>query len=209
MYINYSLFIKSGLSADDLLALLAAKQIEKEVLLTLTEDKISRLEELSLVTYIKGKVNEDKRLKLRLSDKGKELLNNLSFEGAVDSESSVIVDWLIKVYKAKSGGIIKNKQEILRRIHWFKTITQISGNHLALLLQCFINDTYNPDSGESVQEFMKNNPRGVLNNMLDNLAWSPTSIMDKHKTLDKSPLYIYYTNNLEYVKEVWRKNNLE
>ena len=50
---------------------------------------------------------------------------------------------------------------------------------------------------------MEQNPRGVLSNMLDNICFSPISVFDKHKTLDKSPLYIYYEDNKEYVNQVW------
>jgi hypothetical protein len=91
---------------------------------------------------------------------------------------------------------------------WFKTITDIRENRLAVLLQCFLSDCFNEDDGLSVKEFMEQNPRGVLSNMLDNVFWQPTSLYDKHKTLDKSPLYTYYEDNREYVNQIWESKGL-
>lgn len=79
----------------------------------------------------------------------------------LDSETEVIADWLINIYKAKSGGIVKNKTEIKRRIQWFKTVTQIKGNKLAVLLQSFLQDTYNEQDGLTVKEFMEQKIQGV------------------------------------------------
>ena len=55
---------------------------------------------------------------------------------------------------------------------------------------------------------MEQNPRGVLSNMLDNLCFNPTSVFDKHKTLDKSPLYKYFEDNQEYIEKMWESKNL-
>jgi 5'-deoxynucleotidase YfbR-like HD superfamily hydrolase len=185
------------------------KQIEKEVLEQVTGDIFLRLDGLGLLTSIKGSLKENPAYRIRLSDKGKKLLTDMSYEGSADEETEVLTNWLVQLYKSKSGGIVKNKTEIKRRIQWFKTITGVSGNKLATLLQCFINDTYNEQEGVSVKEFMENNPRGVLSNMLDNVCWQPTSLYDKHKTLDKSPLWQYFEDNKEYVEHVWKSKNLE
>lgn len=208
MYINIKLFEKSGLQPEDIYFLAGIKQINREVIDKLTGDVFNRLDTLNLLTSIKGKKGDNPMYNVRLSKKGSELLINLSFEGAVDSETDILVDWLISIYKSKSGGIIKNKTEVKRRCQWFKTITGINRNRLAILLQCFIQDTYNEQDGLTVKEFMEQNPRGVLNNMLDNLFFSPTSVFDKHYTLDKSPLYNYYTDNQEYVENIWQNKNL-
>jgi hypothetical protein len=210
MYINLSVFVSSGLEPSDLLFLAAINQTHTDWLIeNLNEDRYKRFEVLSLLKHIKQKSKkEHPYVSLRLSDDAKQLLADLSYEGDVDEETIIIGDWLIKVYKAKSGGIVKNKTEIKRRIQWFKTITQISGNRLGVLFQCFIQDTYNPQDGLTVKEFMEKNPRGVLSNMCDNICWSPTSLYDKHKTLDKSPLWQYYSDNTEYINKVWESKDL-
>lgn len=211
MYLNISVFTKSNLQFSDLVFLAAINQTETDWLIeNLNEDVYRRFSAFSLITHIKQKSKKEHLYtSLRLSDSGKSLLVNLSYEGAVDSETEVIADWLINIYKAKSGGIVKNKTEIKRRIQWFKTVTQIKGNKLAVLLQSFLQDTYNEQDGLTVKEFMEQNSRGVLSNMLDNICFSPTSVFDKHKTLDKSPLYIYYEDNKEYINQVWLNKGLE
>ena len=211
MYLNISVFTKSNLQFSDLVFLAAINQTETDWLIeNLNEDVYNRFNELSLIKHIKQK-NKKEHLytSLRLSEQGKSLLVNLSYEGAVDSETEVIADWLINIYKAKSGGIVKNKIEIKRRIQWFKTVTQIKGNKLAVLLQSFLQDTYNEQDGLTVKEFMEQNPRGVLSNMLDNVCFNPTSVFDKYKTLDKSPLWQYYEENIEYINKVWESKGLE
>ena len=211
MYLNISVFTKSNLQFSDLVFLAAINQTETDWLIEiLNEDVYNHFNELSLIKHIKQKSKKEHLYtSLRLSEQGKSLLVNLSYEGAVDSETDIIADWLINIYKAKSGGIVKNKTEIKRRIHWFKTATQIKGNKLAVLLQSFLQDTYNEQDGLTVKEFMEQNPRGVLSNMLDNVCFNPTSVFDKHKTLDKSPLWQYYEENIEYINKVWESKGLE
>ena len=211
MYINISVLSKSGLEYSDLVFLCAISQVETDWLTeNLNEDVYSRFKELNLIKHIKQKSKKEHLcVSLRLSDLGKQLLVSLSYEGAVDSETDIIADWLINIYKSKSGGIVKNKTETKKRIQWFKTATQIKGNKLAVLLQCFIQDTFNEQDGLTVKEFMEQNPRGVLSNMLDNVCWSPTSLYDRYKTLDKSPLWQYYEDNTEYINKIWESKNLE
>ena len=211
MYLNISVFTKSNLQFSDLVFLAAINQTETDWLIeNLNEDVYRRFSAFSLITHIKQKSKKEHLYtSLRLSEQGKSLLVNLSYEGAVDSETDIIADWLINIYKSKSGGIVKNKTEIKRRIHWFKTVTQIKGNKLAVLLQSFLQDTYNEQDGLTVKEFMEQNSRGVLSNMLDNVCFNPTSVFDKHKTLDKSPLWQYYEENIEYINKVWESKGLE
>ena len=211
MYLNISVFTKSNLQFSDLVFLAAINQTETDWLIeNLNEDVYRRFSKLSLIKHIKQKSKKEHLYtSLRLSDSGKSLLVNLSYEGAVDSETDIIADWLINIYKSKSGGIVKNKTEIKRRIQWFKTATQIKGNRLAVLLQCFMQDTFNEQDGLTVKEFMEQNSRGVLSNMLDNVCFNPTSVFDKHKTLDKSPLWQYYEENIEYINKVWESKGLE
>ena len=211
MYLNISVFTKSNLQFSDLVFLAAINQTETDWLIeNLNEDVYRRFSAFSLITHIKQKSKKEHLYtSLRISEVGAKFLADISYEGAVDSETEVIADWLINIYKAKSGGIVKNKTEIKRRIHWFKTVTQIKGNKLAVLLQSFLQDTYNEQDGLTVKEFMEQNSRGVLSNMLDNVCFNPTSVFDKHKTLDKSPLWQYYEENIEYINKVWESKGLE
>jgi hypothetical protein len=210
MYVNLAVLGKSGLEYSDLVFLAGINQTETEWLIeNFKESDYERFERLNLIKHVKGKKSDHLYVTVRVSDIAKKLLADLSYEGSADKEAEILADWIINIYKSKSGGIVKNKTEIKRRIQWFKTITQIKENKLAILLQCFMQDTYNENDGLSVKEFMEQNKRGVLSNMCDNICWNPTSLYDKHKTLDKSPLWQYYEDNLEYINQVWKSKNLE
>ena len=201
MYINLKLFKKSNLSAEQLIQLIAIKQKEQNYI---KEEFLGRFEELGLVSYVKQKNKSQKSSELvRLSDKASKLLNDLSFAGASDEETEKIASWIIGVYKNKEGGIVKNKTELKRRVQWFKEITQIKGNFLAVLIQLAMLDTYNPECGQSFYDAKKENPRLILSNMAENLLYMPQSHFDKHYTLDKSPLYSYFEDNEPYVRQIW------
>lgn len=207
MYINFKALDKSGLSSLHVFCLVAIKQKDFDFTEGVNENYLADLLNQELISHIKvSKKLEGTTQSLRITPKGKKLLVDLSFEGAVDEESERIKEWVIRVYKKKAGGIVKNKTELGRRIQWFKIKTDIKGNFLALLIQCAVSDTYNPECGQSFYDYKKENPRAILSNMAENLFWSPASIFDKHKTLDKSPLYTYYEDNEKYIQQVWATN---
>lgn len=206
MYINLPLLESVNLTGEDLINLIASKQAEVSFLEKMSEDSYNRLLTYGYIKHINAKnKKEHKFASVRLSDSGKKILVELSFEGVVDEETKVLAEWVKSVYKNKSGGIVKNAKELERRIHWFKTITNIKGNFLAILIQHAMQDTYNPDYGGSFAEYKNLNPRAILSNLAENLFWMPSSIMDKHKTLDKSPLYTYYEDNKDYIENIWKK----
>jgi len=213
MYINFK--ISSSLLCGDIEKLTAIKQKEIEWLSkNLPDTDLRRFEELSLISRVKTKKKNESPLEsLRLSDKGKKLLMDLSYEGAPDEQTNILLNWLIQIYKSKKNGIIKNKTECARRLFWWKTITKIEGNKLAVLLSQFVADSFIPENpknfAEEFREFKENNSRGVISNMLDNICWQADSMFDKHYTLDKSPLYRYYTDNEEFIKNIWRERKLE
>lgn len=203
MYINLQQ-VNKYLKRGDLELLIAIKLVDTEYLnRELTEVDLSRFEALEFIERVKSPKKGE--TPLRLSKKAKTYLNDISYEGSVDDETNILADWLIGVYKNKPGGIVKNKTEFKRRLMWFKTITQISGNFLAVLLQSYIADTYNEQDGISVKEFMEQNPRGQLSNMLDFLCWRPPNHFARNYTLADSPLYRYYEDNEAYIEEMWAK----
>lgn len=207
MYINFELLLKKELKPEELVLLTAIKLKETDYILSnANEEVLNSFSEKGYIKYVKAKNKSQNKLELvRIDTKGSKLLEDLSYAGAVDDESERIGDWVINTYKNKSGGIVKNKTEIKRRINWFKNITQIRGNFLALLIQSAMLDTYDPECGETFYDAKKNNSRLILSNMADNLFYSPESHFDKHYTLDKSPLYNYYIDNQEYIKQIWEK----
>ena len=190
MWINFK---KLRIAPNELIALCAISQkedyeIEEDVLKTLVE-------------Y--GYIKELKKGGYSATKEGNGVLTSLSRNDVVDKETNTILEWLIKVYKDKPQGIVKNKKETARRIQWFKDITKIGGNHLVILFKLFIEDTYQQDSGVTVAEFMAENKRGVLSNMLDNVCFTPKNIYQTKYNIDDSPLYNYYINNKKYVEDKW------
>jgi hypothetical protein len=191
MWINFK---KLDIKAEDLVALCAISQKEESYVI-----KEVILKRLLRLKYIK----ELKKGGYITTKEGNRKLTSLSTTNVIDEEANIILDWLIKVYKDKPQGIVKNKTETARRIQWFKNVTKISGNQLVVLLKCFIEDTYSNESGMTVSEFMAENKRGVLSNMLDNVCFKPKNIYQTKYSINDSPLYTYYKENEEYVHNKW------
>jgi hypothetical protein len=204
MYINLDLFYNSELSPDQLLQLVCIKQKRLECI---NEAFLEEFEAKELISYVKPKNKSQNRLELvRLSKEGENFLNRLSFVGAEDEETKILAQWIIKEYKERDGGFVKNKAELSRRIKWFKETTEIKGNKLALLLRLAMRDTYSNDVGMSFNEYKKQNPRAILSNCAENLFWTPPNLFSRHYSLSESVLYTYFEDNEEYVRAVWDKN---
>lgn len=208
MWFNTQLFIKKQLQIGDLEKLTAIKVREPNLSYFVSEDDLKRFEQLNYIKYVKPTKKGQSALELvRIDKKGSDLLLDLARTGGVDDDITVLLNWLVNVYKSREKGIVKNKKEIERQLSWFSDITGFKKNKLALLLSCFINDIYD-DESVSFVEYKKYNPRAVLSNMLDNLIHKSDNLFNKHYNLDNSPLFTYYLDNKEYVEEVWRKNNI-
>lgn len=204
MYLNLDLFYSSNLTPDQLIQLLNIKQKRTEYI---NEAFLEEFQANGLISYIKAKKKSQNPLELvRLSKQGEEFLNRLSFVGAVDEETNILAQWIIKEYKERDGGFVKNKTELARRVKWFKETTGIKGNKLALLLKLAMKDTYSNDVGMSFNEYKRENPRAILSNCAENLFWTPPNLFSKHYSLSESVLYTYFEDNEQYVREVWDKN---
>lgn len=205
MYLNFKIldkFLEQYL-IEDFLYLCAVKQQDDE-----TQKEYYSLNPNQKL-FEQGYIKTLKNGEVRLDKKGTELLNKISKSDEITSDTEQFANWLISVYKGREDGIVKNKAELKRRIQWFQDQTGLYRNHLALLLKCFMGDTYTKESGLSIQEFKEQNPRMVLSNLVDNVFWTPKNNFARHYNLDDSPLWNYYQDNQKYVEEVWRKNNLE
>jgi len=202
MFVNFKVvdkFLKE-FKIEDLFFILAVKQQDQE---NIEEYRGYNLSKLLDSGYLKQIKNGE----LRLDKKGTEFLRDLG-KADKSEDDTKIVEWIITSYKER-GGFVKNKTETVRRCTWFSNETGFFQNKLATLISLFMSDTYNQDSGLTVQEFMKENPRGVLSQLTDNLFYSPPNHFAKNYNLENSPLWNYYENNKDFVEEVWRKNNLE
>lgn len=201
MYLNFKILDKfqEQFSFREFLYLCAVKQQDKEY----QEEYYSLNPNQKLLEQ--GYIKTLKSGELRLDKKGTELLKNISKSDEITEDTEKLCDWLVKVYKGREDGIVKNKQELKRRCQWFQDQTGIYKNKLALLLQCFIQDSYTKETGLTINEFKAENPRMVLSNMVDNVFWKPKDNFARHYNLTDSPLYQYYEDNKEYINKIWEK----
>lgn len=204
MYINFKVLSKSNIDFQDILFLVAIKQKEPQEIQELYYNQDIVEEWLSC-----GFLKRLKKGELRIDAKGEKFLKDLSSSVDISPETEVIVDWITRVYKGKTGGIIKNKTETKRRCSWFINETGIDKNRLALLLRCFIQDTYDKDCGKTIEQAKTDNPRLVLSQMADNIFWSPPNNFSRIYKLDESPLYTYYEDNTGYINKIWNENGEE
>lgn len=201
MFINFNIFRKLKLTEEFVFFLLAVKSEDKEYIENFN-DKQKSLEE--------GYIKQIKSGDYRLDKKGKEILNKLSKSDKISEETEKLAEWIANYYKNKKGGIVRNKKELQRRISWFSDQTSIRGNALAILISCYINDSFDESLGLSMQEFKEqNNGRMTLSFIPENVFWKPLNHFQKNYTLDESSLYNYYLDNQKYIEEQWKKNGIE
>ena len=149
MYINLKLFEKSKLSAEQLITLLAIKQKQQEYI---KEEFLGRFEELGLVSYVKSKSKSQKSSELvRLSDKGKKLLNSIITEPVAGETEDILFEWLSKYYIEK-GKEVGNPNRVKKLLKWFSEETGIYKNDLIKLFIDFLKDEY-VDDASRVLEF--------------------------------------------------------
>lgn len=199
-YINFNQFRKLKLTEEFVFFLLSVKS-EDEFYINNYKEKEKALEE----NYIKQIKSGD----YRLDKKGKDVLNKLSKSDAITPETEKLAEWIANYYKNKKGGIVRNKAELKRRLQWYCDETGIYKRSIAVLIACFINDTYDPSLGLSIEEFKEQNPRMQLSMLAENLVFTPRNHFARHYNLDDSPLHQYYLDNQQYIEEEWKKNGIE
>lgn len=200
MYINFNKLHRSEITLEQLFLMCAVQQREPQEILDMYYD-----EEVVQEFLERGFFKRLKKGDLRIDTKGTKFLKEVSSSGVISIETEVIVDWLIKVYKSRNGAV-KNKKETQRRCQWFSDETGIKGNKLAILLKSFIQDVYQSDLGQTIEEARKDNPRLQLSILTDNIFWNPPNNFARNYTLDNSPLWNYYDEYTEYIKEQWKTN---
>lgn len=193
MYINFKLTLDKGLTPIDITALQIINQNKTEDLGDLIEKNISFI---ALETYKANSLIESiKRTKkdqsvfsvLRLTSKGKELLEDLQIPEVNDNDL-LLYSWLEKIY-LKAGKEIGNRKKTKIWISLFRTNSGIEKNELAFLCKNFIND-------EKQFEFSQR---------LEYVFFKPTNVFTVKFDLEQSRLYQHYLNNESFFKYSFQK----
>ena len=203
---NLDVFFKSKITAEDFILLPVLPQnsngSQRERLLELDSDYSSVSEYVKFVNR-KNKTQTLHDL-VRLDKKGNKLLVDL-FTYSPDEDTKKLVDWVIETYKG-IGKFCKNKKEAYRRCQFFSESSGIKRNRLAVLIQTFMQNVYNPEvHGDSFREAKKQNPNLVLSNQVENIFWNKPNLFAKHYNLDDSPLYKIYLKNEEHFLKQFKK----
>lgn len=196
MYLNFNILQNSGIEFSDLYFLLAAKQIQTDILETIPQDTLKRLETLSLVKYIKipnKKVNPLHYL--RLSDKGKRLLNDLELR-VVDESDLIVFKWLEKYYLDR-GKQVGNPQRTINHIKNFRIESGICKNNLIKLCVDFLNSEY-VDENSRVLEYAFFYPKKITT---DGKTIAYLAQWDLHD----SWLYNHYVQNKERLEKTFEE----
>jgi hypothetical protein len=159
MYINLSVFGKSGLEYSDLVFLCGINQTQTDWLIeNLKESDYKRFERLSLIKHIKQKSKKEHLyISLRLSDTGKKLINSIFTEPVAGEDEEILYEWLSKYYIDK-GKEVGNPNRVKKLLAWFSQETDIYKNNLIKLFVDFLKDDY-VDEASKVLEFTLFYPR--------------------------------------------------
>lgn len=185
MYINLKVFQSSGLQFCDLVFLCAILQRDSEFLINnFTDDCFKRFESLSLLTSVKSKKkDEHPYISLRLSEGGKNLLNNLE-EVEVEEQDERIFLWLENHYR-KLGKDIGNKSKTKRHIRDFRLKSNVEKNNLINLVLDFLEE--NEDRSKK----------------LEYVFYYPKTAFETKFNLDGSWLWNHFEKNRERIEKTF------
>ena len=176
-YKNFKLF---KLQPQDLYYLLSLKQVEGIII---PEDSLIRFSEQGLIKSIKGKKSDSEDSKLRLSDKGKQLLTSLG-EAPVLEEDEKIFSWL-KNHYLKLGNDIGNGSKTKRHIRDFRLKSGIEKNNLLRLVLAFLRE--NEENS----------------NKLEYVFYYPKTAFATKFDLEESWLWNFYIKNKDNIEKTF------
>lgn len=183
MYCNFSIY-PSFLQPQDLFFLYAVKQVNTEI--NIPEDTLQRFSDNNLIMWIKGKPKEEQRLKIRLSEAGKKLMEDL--ETPHQTEGDLAMYEYLKNTYLSNGEDRSIGNEKLTKIYCaqFRQILGLSLHQMYWLCMLFVERVEFTRVLENIFFVKKDNPYGKFK---DNV--------------DSSKLYIFYNENKKEVEQFW------
>lgn len=192
MYVNFKLLLDKELEPEDVMLLVACKQNQNGELSDVIEksfghSKLWFVEQKGYIDYVKGKKGQSDFEKIRLSKKGKDLLDELETP-EVTSDDLRIYSWLETIYK-ESERVVGNRKKTKMYIAQFRVQSQIEKNCLAYLCKSFIEDEDN----------MK------FNLKLEYMFFKPETVYATRFDLEQSRLYKFYLKHQNHFDNEFKK----
>lgn len=192
-YINTKLLKSRNLSLNEfaVLSLLRQNKFENNVDILeteLTSDILSKFENLGLIEQVKRKNKQQTEIELiRTTKKGNEWLDDIG-TAEVCEDSLKIYNWVESIYLGTNREI-GNKKRTKQFVAQFSKESCITRNHLAFLIQTFINT-------DSEFEWSKK---------MQFLFFKGESLFSVRFDLNSSRLYQFYQKNENYFIEQFAK----
>lgn len=192
MYINTKLITEKGYIEDDckVLQLIHQNKANDEssaIAKNITDRQLELFYEQELVYDIKGIKNQNIFEKMRLTTKGKRLLEDFQLYEVLE-EDIIVFDWMKDLY-LKADKEIGSEQKCKELIAWFRTESQIIKNELIYLCKTFTAD-------ENRMEYSK---------VLQYIFWKPYNHFQTKPKLSESKLWQYYEKHREDFDKVFQK----
>ena len=181
-YINFLLARSKGLTLCEISLLQIISQNKSEDHASTIEkfpEEIEKFDAQGLTTYIKGTAKSSAASKIRLSDKGARILEEIQTPEVTEDDLDVYT-WLEKKYK-EQGKEIGNAKKTKSLIAHFRANSGIERNHLVFLCKVFMND-------EKEMEYSQR---------LEYLFWKREHLYQIKFDINQSRLYQYYLMNKE------------
>lgn len=179
MYINFEILSKNNFSwaENELLVLQIIKQKQYDLLESCSKDLLNNLYKNGYIQLIKGNKNVPKYMLVRLSEKAKKFLKDISV-AEITSESKELAAKLISLYQ-NNNLTINNKKKVVEMVSWFLSeVPDFTADKIYETVENYIN-TEN-------RQFVRS---------LNNLIWKGESVFATKWQLSQSKLYGLLTNN--------------
>lgn len=179
MYFNTDLIKEKGYIIDDCKVLQLISQnrfLDESVSIAenITDRQLDLFYEKELVKEIKGTKKQNQFQKMRLTSKGKKLLEDFQTWNTIENDL-IVFDWLKNLYK-KRGKEIGSEQKCKELIAWFRVESGIAENSLLHLCRTFVSD-------DDRMEYSK---------VLQYIFWRSENHFQTKPKLSESKLWLYY-----------------